>query len=107
MRGIELTQVSKENLKEALEQIRKDIASLQRDLAGAEGNRATWIFIIMWLVLAHILQSFFHAGDWTALGLAGVLVSGYRFVDGLRIRQRAFRMLKEPLAPMWDTRIDL
>ena len=107
MGGIELNQASKEKLKEALEQIRKDIASLHRDLAGAEGNRATWILIIMWLALAPILQSIFQVGIVSALGLAGVVVSVYSFVDGIRIRKRALRTLKEPLEPMFDTSVDL
>lgn len=99
--------VSKEKLEKAFEQIRKDVANLQRDLAYAEGNRVRWIFLIMWIVSANLLIDAFHLSVLYSFIISAVLVATYRFLDGLRINRRAFRSLKEPLEPMWDTKVDL
>ena len=99
--------VSREKLEQAFEQVRKDVAYLHRDLGYAEGNRARWLFIIMWLVLAQIVKDLFGIATAYSLGISALLVAGYRFLDGLRITKRAYRSLKEPLEPTWDTKVDL
>ena len=107
MPGIQLDHVRKEKLEQALAQIRSDIQHLQVDLAGAEGNKVTWFFIILWLVLADVLQNFIHLNNIVALGIAGVIVIAYRVIDGYRITSRALRMAKVPLDHMFDTKVDL
>jgi len=99
--------VQKEKLEKAFEQIRKDVAYLQRDLAYAEQNRSRWIFIIMWIVLADLIKNFFDLSILYSFGVSGIIVGLYRLVDGYRITKRALRSLKEPLEPLWDTKIDL
>lgn len=99
--------ISKEKLEQAFEHMRKDVAYLQRDLAYAEGNRARWLFIIMWLVLGHFVKDIFALHAAYSLAISAVLVAGYRVVDGLRITRHAYRSTKEPLEPMWDTKVDL
>ncbi len=99
--------IRREKLEQAFEQIRKDIAALQRDLGYAELNRSRWIFIIMWLVLANLVEDALDLGTLLSLGISAALVILYRLVDGMRITRRALRTLKEPLEPMWDTKVDL
>jgi len=99
--------IRREKLEQAFEQIRKDIAALQRDLGYAELNRNRWIFIIMWLVLANLVKDAFELGTSLSLGISAALVILYRLVDRMRITRRALRVLKEPLEPMWDTKVDL
>ncbi len=99
--------VSREKLEQAFERVRKDVAYLQRDLAYADGNRARWLFIIMWLVLAHFVKDISALHTTYSLGISALLVAGYRFVEGLRITKRAYRSMKEPLELVWDTKVDL
>jgi len=102
-----LETVQKEKLEKALEQIRKDVAYLQRDLAHAEQNRSQWIFVIMWLVLANLIKNFFDVSILYSFGISGFIVIVYRLIHGYRITKRALRSLNEPLEPRWDTKIDL
>lgn len=83
------------------------MAYLHRDLAYAEGNRRRWLFIIMWLVLAHFVKDGFDIGAFYSLGISALLVATYSFLDGLRIAKSAHRSLKEPLEPIWETKVDL
>lgn len=99
--------VRKEKLEHAFEQIRKDVANLHRDLAYAAADRVRWLFLVMWIVLAHLTNDFFGLSVLYSIAFSGVIISGYRFVDGLRVRRRALRLLKEPLEPMWETKVDL
>jgi hypothetical protein len=97
--------VSRGSLERALEQVRTDVADLHRDLAGAERNRKRWIFLILWLLVADVLQ---HAWfePWRALAVSATVVSAYSVVDGLWIRVRAFQTLRKP-HPSERTRVDL
>lgn len=99
--------VSREKLGRAFELIRSDIAYLHRDLALGEANRMRWIFMIMWLVLANLINDAIHPGVLYSLGISAVLIYVYRLFDKWRIIHRAMESRKVPLEPMFDTKVDL
>ena len=86
------THIDGETLTPALEQVRKDIAYLRRDFAYAEGNRTTWLYVIIAAVVPHFLS--YWLGMSIGMGLA--LVAICLFVDRQRIKRRALRSSKEP-----------
>ena len=99
--------VRKERLDIALQQIRRDVARLHRDAAGAAGNEARWVFLLMWLILGDVLHDAFDLSPLYAIVISALIVGAYRVLDGLRITATAMRTLKEPLEPTWDTRVEL
>lgn len=102
-----LGDVPKERMESALQEIRRDVAALQRDLGGAAGNETRWLFLLMWIALSDLLRNTFNLSLLYALGIAAAVVFTYRFLDGTRITRRALRMLKEPLEPVWNTKVEL
>jgi hypothetical protein len=98
--------VSREKLEQAFEQIRKDISTLHIDLAHAEGNRMRWFFIIMWLILALLIEVFFKRGIVYALGISFLLVGAFRLFDRWYIYRRAVDSEKK-LGQTFEKKIDL
>jgi hypothetical protein len=101
-----LDDVTRLSLERAFELVRTDVAKLHRDLARAEGNRTRWIWVILWVAVADFLQHSWVSGV-AALSMSAFLVGLYGLVEVCCIRRLALRTLKEPLYPMWDTRVDL
>jgi len=99
--------VSKAKLEKAFEQIRSDMATYHRDHAYAEKNRARWIFLIIWLLVAIAMHDFFNVGSLLSLLYSAILVGVYRVLDGLYIVYRAHRVARQPLEPTFDTHVDL
>ena len=99
--------VPKERLEIALQQIRADVAQLHRDLAAGAGNEARWIFLLMWLILGDFFRGAFGLSPLYAVLAAALIVGAYRVLDGMRVTATAMRMLKKPLEPTWDTKVEL
>ncbi len=96
--------INKEKLAGALGSIRKDIATLHKDLAGGVGgNQTFWLFIIMWLSVANLVKEFY---DMTiSLLIAAAIIVVFRLLDSIRLRWNINRDLRE-LAD-YDPEIDL
>ena len=103
----EAENVSKAKLERAFEQIRRDMATYHRDHAYAEKNRARWIFLIIWLLVALAMHDFFNVGGLSSLLYSAILVGIYRVLDGLYIVYRAHRVASQLLEPTFDTHVDL
>ena len=99
--------VSKAKLEKAFEQIRRDMATYHRDHAYAEKNRARWIFLMIWLLVAIAIHNFFNVGGLSSLLYSALLVGVYRVLDGFYIVYRAHRVANQPLEPTFDTHVDL
>jgi hypothetical protein len=96
-----------EKLQKAFEDIRRDIAFLHRDQGYGAGNETRWIFIIMWVVTTNLVHDLFGLGAIFSLIMGTLIVGAYRFLDGWRIGRRALRVMKEPLEPHYETKVDL
>lgn len=99
--------VKREKLEHAFEQIRRDVAYLHKDLAYAAADRVRWLFLVMWVVSAHLAKDFLGLNVLISIALSGLIVYGYRFIDRLRIKRRALRLMREPLEPMFETKVNL
>jgi len=99
--------IDREKLRQALEQVRKDIASLHRDLAYAAGDRLRFVVFLLYLVLAQFLQSVLGINILWCFLISVFAVSIYSFYFEVQVRRRVRKLLKEPLEPMWDTTVDL
>jgi len=99
--------IDREKLRQALEQVRKDIASLHRDLAYAAADRVKLITFIIYLVLAQFLQSVLGINILWCFLISVFAVSIHLFYWEVQVRRRVRRLLDEPLEPMWDTTVDL
>ena len=99
--------IDREKLATALQQVRRDIAVTQRDVAYALGHQTNWIHAIMVVIVADFLRGWWSLGGVSSLALSLALVSICVFVYSFHISAKAYRHLKEPVEPMWDTTVDL
>jgi len=99
--------IDREKLRQALQQVRRDIASLHRDLAYAAADRVKLTTFIIYLVLAQFLQSVLGINILWCFLISVFAVSIYSFYWEVQVRRRVRRLLDEPLEPMWDTTVDL
>ena len=102
-----ISDVPREKLEVALQQIRADVAHLHRDIAGAAANETRWIFLVLWVTVGDLLHGMFDLSPLYAIGASALLVWAYRVLDGIRITANAMRRLNEPLEPMYDTSVEL
>ena len=99
--------LDKRKLEKALRDVRTDVCSLHRDLVLTARDRWHWTFVTLWLVFALALKEFWELGNLAAFGLSLLVTRIYLEIDGFRIARRPLKIVKEPLAPTWDTSVDL
>jgi len=99
--------IDKEKLAKALQQVRRDIAVSQRDVAYALGHQTNWIHAIMVVIVADFIRAWWSLGGVSSLALSFALVAICAFVYSFHISAKAHRHLKEPVEPMWDTTVEL
>ena len=100
-------QVSRVALERALSDIRRDIAYLHKDLAYSMADDTRRIFLIAWLVIAMVLSKAFELSMLEGVFWSAGAVGLYGIIEGAIIRTRAVKLLKEPLEPEFNTRVDL
>jgi len=90
--------IDREKLAKALQQVRRDIANLQRNRSSDSADLIRLVALIAYLVLAEFLQSVLGINILWCLLISVVAVTIFAF---LLVSRGIRRELDEPLEPMW------
>ncbi len=96
--------IDREKLRQALEQVRRDIANLQRNRSIDSADLIKLVAFTLYLVLAEFLQSVLGINILWCFLISVVAVTIYALVLVSRHVRRPFG---EPVEPTWDTKVEL